>query len=289
MNAEVFQSVRITKHSRFIKLVLDRFVAAIALIFLSPILLTVALAIYFRMNRPLLFTQVRAGKDSHIFTVYKFRTMTDARDCDGNLLPDEKRVTALGQFLRRAKLDEILQLWNILKGDMSFVGPRPTLPEQVQHYDDFQRCRLLVRPGLTGWAQVNGNTELSWSERICLDLWYLNHWSLWLDFVILIKTFAVVLWGERRNEQALHKALTYKNYSGSVAFLTTYPQKGKLELDTQALGTVIMTPEDTQKLQYHIRGIAEILYKNTDKTDLLSLEAIEKSVRRQMLEMVVEN
>lgn len=192
--------------SKFIKTIFDKIAAAVALAVFVPVSFVMAIAIYFKMGSPVIFTQVRAGKNGDLFTIYKFRTMTNARDSEGYLLPDEDRVTALGEFLRKSRLDEILQFWNILKGEMSFVGPRPTIPEQVEDYDDFQKYRLLDTPGMTGWHQVNGNNELTWEERICLDVWYLKNWSLWLDFVILIKTFAVITLGEFRNEKSLIQA-----------------------------------------------------------------------------------
>lgn len=197
------------RYSRTVKRILDRVIAAITLVLIGPILIIVAIAVYSRMGGPILFTQLRSGKEASIFRVYKFRSMTNACDGRGNLLPDEDRLTGLGKFLRRVKLDETLQTWNILTGEMSFVGPRPTLPEQVKDYNDLQKLRLFIRPGLTGWAQVNGNTELTWDERIWLDIWYLHHWSVWLDLTIIIKTLGVVIWGERRNEKALSQALSY--------------------------------------------------------------------------------
>ncbi|MBF2064061.1 MAG: sugar transferase [Calothrix sp. C42_A2020_038] len=196
--------------SKIIKIIFDKIAAAIALAFFVPVSVVIAIAIYFKMGSPVVFTQVRAGKNGDLFTIYKFRTMTNARDSKGYLLPDEDRITALGEFLRKSRLDEILQFWNILKGEMSFVGPRPTIPEQVEEYDDFQKCRLLDTPGMTGWHQVNGNNELTWEERICLDIWYLKNWSLWLDLFILIKTFAVITWGEFRNEKALMRARSFE-------------------------------------------------------------------------------
>ncbi len=197
------------KYGLLVKKILDRVIAGITLVLIAPILIIVAIAVYFRMGSPILFTQFRSGKEARIFQVYKFRTMTNGCDRWGNLLPDEDRLTSLGKFLRRVKLDETLQMWNILKGEMSFVGPRPTLPEQVKEYNELQKRRLSIRPGLTGWAQVNGNTELTWDERIWLDIWYLHHWSLWLDLTIMIKTLGIVIWGERRNEKALNQALSY--------------------------------------------------------------------------------
>lgn len=204
------------KNSRQIKSALDRVVAAIALLCLTPILIIVAIGVRFGMGDPILFTQTRSGREATIFKVYKFRSMTNDCDANGNLFSDEYRLTSFGKFLRRVKLDETLQLWNILKGDMSFVGPRPTLPEQVKDYRDWQKERLSTTPGLTGWAQINGNTELTWTERICLDIWYLHHWSLWMDIEILVKTVGVVIWGERRNEKAVAEALQYAKSSLKV-------------------------------------------------------------------------
>ena len=159
------------------------------------------------MGSPIFFTQERAGYLGKTFTCYKFRTMTDAKDKNGQLLPDADRITALGRLFRRLKIDELPQLWNIFTGDMSFVGPRPTLPSQVTHYDAYAKQRLTVTPGLTGWAQVNGNIQLSWPDRIHLDIWYVEHWSLWLDFAILFKTLGVVIWGEQSSQKALDRAL----------------------------------------------------------------------------------
>ncbi|MGB6297533.1 MAG: sugar transferase [Rivularia sp. (in: cyanobacteria)] len=215
MIAQQLQSER-SINSRSIKSALDRFIAAIALLCLTPVLISVATAVHFWMGDPILFTQTRCGKRASIFQAYKFRSMTNACDANGNLYSDEVRLTSFGKLIRRVKLDETLQLWNILKGDMSFVGPRPTLPEQVKDYRDWQKDRLSITPGLTGWAQVNGNTELTWTERICLDIWYLHHWSLWMDIEILFKTLGVVIWGERRNEKALAQALDYAKYSLNI-------------------------------------------------------------------------
>ena len=199
--------------NKLIKYFCDRLAAAIILIMLSPIIFVVAIAIYLRMGRPIIFSQIRTGKDERIFTIYKFRTMTDDRDSEGNLLPDEERLIPLGRLLRRLKIDELLQLWNVLKGDISFVGPRPTIPQQVADYDDFQRRRLHVLPGITGWAQVHGNIQLTWPERIFLDIWYIDHWSIGLDLVILLKTIGVVIWGEHPVAKKLEEAKTYANYS----------------------------------------------------------------------------
>jgi lipopolysaccharide/colanic/teichoic acid biosynthesis glycosyltransferase len=182
-----------TRASRLLKSILDRFVAAIALLLFSPIMLIAAIAIYIRMGRPIFFTQPRPGKDSRIFTFYKFRTMTNECDSNGNLLPDEQRLTAIGQFLRQTSLDELPQLWNVLKGDMSFVGPRPLLVRYLDRYTPEQARRHEVKPGITGWVQVNGRNNLPWEEKFQLDVWYIDRWSLWLDLKILFLTIVKVL------------------------------------------------------------------------------------------------
>lgn len=186
-------SNRFIKGSRLVKSGLDRLVAAIALILFCPLLLIIAIAIYLRMGSPVFFTQPRPGKDGHIFTFYKFRTMTDDCNSDGNILPDEQRLTAFGQFLRKTSLDELPQLWNVFKGDMSFVGPRPLLVQYLELYNPEQARRHEVKPGITGWVQVNGRNTLSWEEKFKLDVWYVEHWSLWLDLKILFLTIIKVV------------------------------------------------------------------------------------------------
>lgn len=187
--------------NRIFKSVLDRVVAAIALLVLSPLILIVGIAIYFRMGSPLIFNQPRPGKDGKIFLFYKFRTMTDERDGNGNLLDDELRLTALGEFLRESSLDEIPQLWNILKGDMSFVGPRPLLVRYLERYSPKQARRHEVKPGITGLAQVKGRNAISWEEKFKLDVWYVDNWNLWLDLKILMMTFVKVLRKEGIDEE----------------------------------------------------------------------------------------
>ncbi|WP_275974362.1 sugar transferase [Argonema galeatum] len=178
----------IMQFNRLIKFGLDRLMAAIALIVFSPFIIFVAIAIYIRMGQPIVFTQPRPGKDGDIFTFYKFRTMTNDRDADGNLLSDEERLTAIGQFLRKTSLDELPQLLNVLKGDMSFVGPRPLMVEYLERYSPEQARRHDVMPGITGWAQINGRNTISWQEKFKLDVWYVDNWSLWLDLKILFLT-----------------------------------------------------------------------------------------------------
>ena len=180
--------------SKIIKSFLDKSVAAIALVLLSPVIIILAIAINWQMGSPIIFSQPRPGKDSKIFNFYKFRTMTDDRDAEGNLLPDEVRLTPLGQWLRETSLDELPQLWNVVKGDMSFVGPRPLLVRYLDRYTPEQARRHEVTPGITGWAQVNGRRQLDgdWEKKFQLDVWYVDHWSLWLDLKILLMTILVV-------------------------------------------------------------------------------------------------
>ncbi|MEG4441361.1 sugar transferase [Microcoleus sp. AT9_B5] len=186
--SQLNQRVNPKKASQLVKWVLDRLCAAIALLVFFPAILIVAIAIYIRMGSPIVFTQPRPGKNGEVFRFYKFRTMTSDCDADGNLLSDEQRLTAIGQFLRKTSLDELPQLWNVLKGDMSFVGPRPLMVEYLQRYSPEQARRHDVMPGITGWAQINGRNTISWQEKFNLDVWYVDNWSLWLDLKILFLT-----------------------------------------------------------------------------------------------------
>ena len=153
-----------------------------------PLVLAAAGAIWLTMGRPVLFRQVRIGFREHPFTLWKLRTMRDAAGPDGQPLPDDLRLTRVGRFLRATSLDELPELWNVLRGEMSLVGPRPLLPEYLPLYNERQRKRHLMRPGITGWAQVNGRNAVSWPERLEMDVWYVENWSLWLDLRILART-----------------------------------------------------------------------------------------------------
>jgi lipopolysaccharide/colanic/teichoic acid biosynthesis glycosyltransferase len=185
-----------------IKHIGDRVMAALLLLLFSPILIVVAIIIRIRMGSPIVFTQLRPGQHGTIFNVYKFRTMTSDCDAEGNLLSDEERLIPLGQFLRKASLDEFPQLFNVLRGDMSFVGPRPLLVRYLERYSPEQARRHDVRPGITGWAQVNGRNALTWDEKFRLDLWYVDNWSLWLDFKILLLTVKKVIAQEGISQSA---------------------------------------------------------------------------------------
>ena len=167
--------------------------SALGLLIFSPLMLWVAVRIRREMSPPALFSQMRAGRDGKPFRLYKYRTMTNERDERGELLPDEARLTPLGLWLRRTSLDELPQLWNVLKGDMSLVGPRPLLLEYVPLYNKEQRRRLDVPPGITGWAQINGRNAISWKEKFRLDVWYVDNRSIALDIRIILLTIKKVL------------------------------------------------------------------------------------------------
>jgi sugar transferase EpsL len=174
----------------------DVVVAALALVVLSPLLAVVALLVRFRMGSPVLFRQPRPGRGGTVFELVKFRTMTDRRGPDGELLPDDQRLTALGRWLRRTSIDELPELLNVLRGEMSLVGPRPLLVEYLPLYSERQARRHDVRPGITGWTQVNGRNALSWDDKFELDVWYVEHRSLRLDLRILAMTIGKVVRGD---------------------------------------------------------------------------------------------
>jgi len=178
---------------RSAKRAIDLLGAAAGLIALAPVLLLIGLAVRLFLGSPVLFRQIRAGWHGKPFELLKFRTMTDARDEAGELLPDEARLTRFGSWLRSTSLDELPELINVLRGDMSLVGPRPLLPDYLPHYSAEQARRHEVRPGITGWAVVQGRNALSWERRLALDVWYVDHWSPLLDLKILLMTVVKVL------------------------------------------------------------------------------------------------
>ncbi|KPG92506.1 sugar transferase [Pseudomonas sp. RIT-PI-q] len=175
------------------KRLFDIVAAAAGLIVLSPVIAVVAFLIRKRLGSPVLFRQTRPGLDGKPFEMIKFRTMRDALDANGSPLPDSERMTPFGHFLRSSSLDELPELWNVIKGDMSLVGPRPLLMEYLPLYDETQMRRHQARPGVTGWAQINGRNALSWEEKFKLDVWYVDHQSLWLDLKIIFLTIKKVL------------------------------------------------------------------------------------------------
>lgn len=179
--------------NRKVKRMFDLALTIPGLLLLSPVMLGVALIVLLDLGRPVLFVQVRPGLNGRPFRMYKFRTMRNAMDRHGKMLPDEQRLTRIGRFLRSTSLDELPELWNVLKGDMSLVGPRPLLMEYLDLYTPEQARRHLVPPGITGWAQVNGRNGISWEEKFALDVWYVDNWSLRLDIKILWMTVKTVI------------------------------------------------------------------------------------------------
>ncbi|RIN66120.1 sugar transferase [Staphylococcus simulans] len=178
----------------------------------APILVGASVAIAKSMGRPVLFKQQRPGLNGEHFYIYKFRTMTDARDDQGELLPDEQRMTKVGSFIRKTSIDELPQLINVIKGDLSLVGPRPLLMEYLPLYSDEQKKRHLVKPGITGWAQVNGRNAISWEAKFKLDVWYVENQSFKLDMYILYKTFINVL---NRKDVSAKDYVTMEKFRGS--------------------------------------------------------------------------
>jgi sugar transferase EpsL len=195
------------------KRVLDLVLVFPALILLSPIMLLVVLLIRIRLGKPILFRQRRPGRHGKPFTMYKFRTMTNARDALGNLLPDADRLTSLGRFLRRTSLDELPELFNVLKGHMSLVGPRPLLMQYLDRYTPEQMRRHEVRPGITGWAQVNGRNALTWEQKFALDVWYVDHWSFCWDLKIIALTAWKVLTREGISQPGQATAQEFMGHS----------------------------------------------------------------------------
>lgn len=180
-------------YEKYIKRAIDVALSFLAIIVLSPVMFIVAILVRIKLGTPVIFKQERPGLHGNIFTLYKFRTMTDAKDQNGRLFPDEDRMTDFGRRLRSASLDELPELFNILKGDMAFVGPRPLLVKYLSRYSQRQKRRHEVMPGLTGYAQINGRNSLSWEERFEMDIWYVDHINFILDVKILLKTVSIVL------------------------------------------------------------------------------------------------
>lgn len=193
---------------------MDIITSLCGLIFLSPVLLVLAVFVRRKLGSPVFFRQQRPGLNGKIFTMYKFRTMTDARNEEGNLLPDEDRLPPFGKFLRSTSLDELPELINVLKGNMSLVGPRPLLVQYLPRYSDFQARRHEVRPGITGWAQVNGRNALSWEEKFALDVWYVDNASFSLDLKILWMTVEKIIKREGISQQG---EATASEFLGEIA------------------------------------------------------------------------
>lgn len=195
-----------------IKSLFDKTLALFLIIFFSPIYIVLSLLILWKMGSPILFRQKRPGKNEKIFGIYKFRTMTNEKDKDGNLLPDEQRLVGIGKFIRSTSLDELPQLFNVLKGEMSFVGPRPLLIEYLELYNSRQKRRHDVLPGITGWAQVNGRNAISWEQKFDYDVWYVDNQSFALDMRILWMTFLKVV---KRSDISSDTSATMEKFTGS--------------------------------------------------------------------------
>lgn len=206
-------STGFTGTTKFLKRLVDVVLSLIVIVLTAPIIVVTSIAIFLTDFGPVFYRQKRVGLNGREFDVLKFRSMR-INNADiatmGKVETDHPLITSVGRMMRRTKIDELPQVLNVLLGDMSLVGPRPTIPEQVRKYDEYQWRRLLVRPGMTGWAQVNGGIELSWPERIALDIWYVDHWTWGLEIQIYIQTFAVIFFGERRKNEALQRALEYE-------------------------------------------------------------------------------
>lgn len=198
-------------YKHFFKRLLDIVLSFLALVCLSPILLIFIICLHFaNKGAGVFFYQDRPGKNGKIFKVIKFKSMTDERDAEGNLLPNEQRITKIGKFIRKFSIDELPQLFNVLKGDMSLIGPRPLVPRYLALYSPEQARRHEVHPGITGWAQVHGRNNISWTEKFKLDVWYVDHCSLWVDIKIIFTTIKNVL---------LHKDIdTGEGKVGAVGF-----------------------------------------------------------------------
>jgi len=201
---------RLKRISLYAKRLFDLLAAILLIIILFPMLLVTALLIVFKLGRPVIFTQWRSGKDGIPFKIYKFRTMLDRYDKNGVLAPDEDRITPFGQKLRSVSLDELPELINVIKGEMSLVGPRPLITEYMDKYNEEQIRRLEVKPGITGWAQVNGRNTISWEKKFKLDVWYVDNWNLFLDIKIIFLTIVQVFRREGINEAGETTASEFK-------------------------------------------------------------------------------
>jgi undecaprenyl phosphate N,N'-diacetylbacillosamine 1-phosphate transferase len=196
----------------FIKSFGDKVLALLLIIIFFPFLFITALLVYFKIGRPIVFAQIRPGLNEKLFTIYKFRTMTNERDSNGALLPDEARITKVGSIIRKTSLDELPQLFNVLKGEMSFVGPRPLLVEYLELYNENQKRRHSVTPGISGWAQVNGRNAISWEEKFEYDVWYVDNQSFLLDMKILWMTFLKVI---KRSDVSSSSSITMEKFKGT--------------------------------------------------------------------------
>ncbi|MCW8933009.1 MAG: sugar transferase [Gammaproteobacteria bacterium] len=194
------------------KRLFDFIVSLFALIILSPLFIVLSITVIKKIGRPIFFRQERPGHNGVIFMMFKFRTMLETKDEEGNYLSDEQRLTSFGQWLRSTSLDELPELWNVLKGDMSFVGPRPLLVEYLPLYNKMQKRRHQIKPGITGWAQINGRNAISWDEKFNLDVWYVDNHTFFLDLKIIFTTFMKVI---KRSDISYGEHVTMEKFKGN--------------------------------------------------------------------------
>ena len=197
-------------YKNYFKTLIDKILSLLGMVFLCPVFIVITFALLIDNKGKAFFTQDRPGKNAKIFKIIKFRTMNDKKDTSGNLLSDAERLTFLGSYIRKTSLDELPQLFNVLIGNMSLIGPRPLLPEYLPLYNSFQNKRHLVKPGITGWAQVNGRNAITWQKKFELDVWYVNHLSFWLDIKIIFLTIKKVFVSEGINAEGEATTIAFK-------------------------------------------------------------------------------
>ena len=197
---------------KFLKPLGDKLLATLLIILFFPFILITALLVYLKIGKPIFFSQERPGINEEIFSIYKFRTMSNEKDKKGELLPDEQRLGSVGKFIRKTSLDELPQLWNVLKGEMSFIGPRPLLVEYLELYNEEQKKRHNVTPGISGWAQVNGRNAITWEQKFAYDVWYVENQSFLLDMKILWMTFMKVIQG---SDTSSATSVTMEKFKGT--------------------------------------------------------------------------
>lgn len=197
-------------YRNYFKTLLDKLLSLLGIVLLSPVFIVVFVVLFFNNKGKVFFVQNRPGKNGKIFKIIKFKTMNDKKDAQGNLLSDADRLSVFGKIVRKTSLDEIPQLFNVLIGNMSLIGPRPLLPEYLPLYNSFQYKRHLVKPGITGWAQVNGRNAITWQKKFELDVWYVNHLSFWLDIKIIFLTIKKVFVSEGINAEGEATTIAFK-------------------------------------------------------------------------------
>ena len=197
-------------YKNYFKTLIDKILSLLGMVFLCPVFIVITFALLIDNKGKAFFTQDRPGKNGKIFKIIKFKTMNDKKDTSGNLLSDAERLTFLGSYIRKTSLDELPQLFNVLIGDMSLIGPRPLLPEYLSLYTERQTIRHHIKPGITGWAQINGRNAIEWNKKFELDVWYVNHLSFWLDIKIIFLTIKKVFVSEGINAEGEATTIAFK-------------------------------------------------------------------------------